>query len=237
MYCGEGSIVKEDSDATRVVTLRCRSWNCPECAPRRRRELIALALAGKPTTFITLTCSDDVRGEPYAKARRLADAWRIVVRRAKARYGLKKLEYFAVFEATKKGTPHLHILSTVRWLDQRWLSDQMNEIMASPIVDIRRVDSAGRAVRYVAKYVGKQPHHFGTCKRYWHTQDWNGLVLTVPTWARAWLPEKAAWRRSKESTNQWEAHYQWLGWEVERHGDYLEARPRAGPKDGDDVPF
>jgi hypothetical protein len=47
----------------------------------------------------------------------------------------------------------------------------MAELIGAPIVDIRRVKSTDAAANYVAKYVGKQPHHFATCKRYWSTRD------------------------------------------------------------------
>ena len=173
MLCGEGSLVNLGVGEGRAVTLRCRSWGCPDCQPRRQAELIALACSGEPTTFLTLTVNPAFGSSPEDRARRLADAWRGIVKAAKRKYGYKKLAYLCVYEATKKGEPHLHILARVPWLDQRWLSSQMAERMDAPIVDIRRVRSRKMVASYLAKYVGKEPHRFGTCKRYWCTKDYD----------------------------------------------------------------
>lgn len=150
----------------------CRSWGCEECQPTRKRQLVALAASGQPTSFITLTVNPAHGPTARARARKLVDAWRVVVRRAKKKYGYRSIPYLAVFEATKAGEPHLHILARVKWIDQRWLSAQMRSLIGAPIVDIRRVKGKRMVARYVAKYVGKEPGKFGTCKRYWRTRDY-----------------------------------------------------------------
>jgi len=234
MLCGEGTRVKRDAETIRAVTLRCRSWTCPECAPRRRRELIALAASGRPETFITLTCNPAMPGEPYEKARALASAWRTIVRRAKKRWRYNKLEYIAVFEATKAGWPHLHILARVKWIDQRWLSDQMKALTNAPIVDIRRADQPGRAATYIAKYIGKDAHHFGTCKRYWSTMGWEIGKPLRPWVHQIWSREPAELSRLSVA--------EWIEF-AERRGLYIEhASDRAeiyfhGPPARDEVPF
>jgi len=86
---------------------------------------------------------------------------------------LPPLPFFAVFEATKKGQPHLHIVLRAPFMPQKWLSAQMLELLKSPILDVRAIDSTTRVAAYIAKYLGKDPHQFGTCKRYWHSKDWN----------------------------------------------------------------
>jgi len=86
---------------------------------------------------------------------------------------LPALPFFAVFEATKKGQPHLHIVLRAPFMPQKWLSAQMLELLKSPILDVRAIDSTTRVAAYIAKYLGKDPHQFGTCKRYWHSTDWN----------------------------------------------------------------
>lgn len=172
MLCSEATLVKLDFDGGTAVTLKCRAWSCPICQPERGRALRGLAFSGKPTTFITLTVNPANFDSPEERARRLADAWRTIVREAKAKYGYKTIPYLCVFEATKAGEPHLHIIARVRWLDQKWLSKRMDALMGAPIVDIRRVWRAKQVASYITKYVGKDPHRFGTCKRYWCTQDW-----------------------------------------------------------------
>jgi len=83
-----------------------------------------------------------------------------------------KLPFLAVFEATAKGWPHLHIIMRVPWMDQRWVSAQMDDLMRSPICWIERIADDGRIVHYISKYVGKNSQRFGKCKRYWSTQNW-----------------------------------------------------------------
>jgi len=191
MLCSEASLVNHGCGKVRAVTLRCRAWSCDLCLPWRRGRLTGLAKDGAPNAFITLTVNPVSGVDPEARARALVDAWRIVVRRAKARYGYKTIPYLAVFEATKNGEPHLHILARVKWLDQKWLSDQMGELIGAPIVDIRRVHSSRHVAHYVAKYIGKGPGKFGTCKRYWCTRDW--MLEPKPkakldiTWGSMWF--------------------------------------------------
>lgn len=172
MICREFSLVNQSEHGGIAIPLMCRSWGCDYCRPIRQRQLFDLAEHGTPTRFITLTASPATGISPADRARKLARAWRLVVARAKRQFKLPEFNYLAVFEATKRGEPHLHILCRVAFIPQRWLSAQMNTIMASPIVDIRIIKSAKQAARYIAKYVGKEPHHFSTCKRYWHTKNW-----------------------------------------------------------------
>jgi hypothetical protein len=172
MYCQSTTLVKYGQDTREATALRCRSWLCPECAPVRAKQLICDVMRGAPTTFLTLTCRR-VEGEhPNTAAKRLIDAWRRARRQWMRRQGIKKLPFFAVVEQTKLGWPHLHIMLRGVWIDQRWLSRTMEALANSPIVDIRRIENAGRAAVYVAKYAGKANHKFGTCKRYWSSQDY-----------------------------------------------------------------
>jgi len=172
VLCTDLTLVKVETHQITITPLRCRCWSCDQCQPRRKAALIEEGMAGHPNTFITLTVNTQLPGSPERHARMLVKAWRTVRRRAIAKYRYKALPFMAVFEATKKGEPHLHIIARCKWLDQKWLSDQMRELMNSPIVDIRRVDTPDRAVKYVAKYIGKDPHHFGTTKRYWRSADY-----------------------------------------------------------------
>lgn len=190
MLCNEASLVNVGVKSFRAVSLRCRSWGCPLCQPERQRQLVALAASGKPTVFITLTCNPRVGHSPAARARALAKAWPVIVRRACKKYGYKNIPYFCVFEATKKGEPHLHILARVKWIDQRWLSNQMRELTGAPIVDIRKVRSVKEAASYISKYIGKAPHRFKTCKRYWRTRSWDQSTFEKEEddkfWSNVW---------------------------------------------------
>lgn len=173
MYCGQESLVKTIGSETHGKVLRCRSWKCTDCAPGRRKRLVAEGIGGNPTTFITLTLrADDPRDRPE-QVKALAAAWRIMRKRIQRRWLVKRIPFLAVVERTKAGTPHLHILSRVRYLDQKTLSAWAGELLDAPIVDIRRIDAHRGIARYVSKYVGKDPEQFGTCKRYWQSPDYD----------------------------------------------------------------
>jgi hypothetical protein len=60
------------------VTLRCWSWNCPECVHNRKDRLIAEGCAGQPNTFLTLTIRRGVCPDENATAKKLAYVWRIL---------------------------------------------------------------------------------------------------------------------------------------------------------------
>jgi hypothetical protein len=153
--------------------MACRAWACEWCAPMRRKQLIALGLAGEPNRFLTLTIRPAPSRTPNSAAAELSRAWKLIKKRAIRQLGIKKLEYLAVFERTKLGWPHLHILIRGDFLPQRWLSQQMADIAGSPVVWIEAVTNQKKAATYVAKYCGKDPHKFGTLKRYWHSKGYN----------------------------------------------------------------
>lgn len=172
MFCTDFTLRQETSSRINFEPLRCKCWHCEYCAPKRRWQLIRDALRGKPNTFLTLTVNPNFKNSPTARAKALVVSWRKLTRLAKKKYGYEKIPFFAVFEKTKRGEPHLHILLRVKWLDQRWISAQMQRFMGSPIVDIRRITSKKKMARYVAKYCGKDPHLFKGTKRYWRSLDW-----------------------------------------------------------------
>lgn len=191
MLCDEYSLVKRHAGGYYAMPLLCKRWTCELCRPKRKRRLVAQVLSGKPDTFITLTVNPAKGAGPTDRATQLARAWRVVVARAKRHYGYKEIPYFVVFEATKQGEPHLHILARCKWIDQKWLSRQMREIMGAPVCDVRRVRSKAQAAHYIAKYVGKAPGKFGTCKRYWQTRSYCKKKYIAP---ERKIMESGKWR-------------------------------------------
>lgn len=172
-FCQEWSLVKREEKRVEAEPLYCRSWRCDVCAPGRKNQLMAEAFAGQPTTFLTLTHIRRPGDNPNLIAKDLARAFQILMKRIKRKLGKTRIPYLAVFEATKQGWPHLHVLLRMPYVEQAWISEQMDQLVGSPIVDIRRITNQKRAAWYVAKYAGKEPHKFGTCKRYWQTQDYD----------------------------------------------------------------
>lgn len=171
--CGGWSLVRHAADGSHAITLWCRSWRCPDCFPRRMAALKKQAAAGNPSTFLTLTVNPMLGGTVEERAQQLSDALKVLIKRARRKFRKSRIEYFAVFEETRKGEPHLHILLRAPYLPQRWLSAVMNELISSPIVDIRRIHGRRQVVNYIAKYVSKGPRAFGTMKRYWASQGYD----------------------------------------------------------------
>lgn len=167
-----GIIVKVEAGKASVFPLRCKSWSCETCAPLRRRALIKEAKDGKPNRFITLTVNPNWFADANDRAARLAKAWRLIVAAYRHRWPTREAEYMAVFEATKRGEPHLHIMWRGGWMDQKWLSAQMEERMGAPIVDVRQVFRSAKVAEYVSKYLSKRNVKFGNCKRYWRSKHY-----------------------------------------------------------------
>lgn len=192
--CGGWSLVKHEATHTTAITLWCNSWQCPDCLPHRLRRLKRDASDGKPDKFITLTVNPAVGQSVEQRAYDLSNAWKIVVKRIRRKWKGSKIEYMCVFEETKRGEPHLHILARAPYIPQKWLSEQLDELISAPIVDIRAVRGQKMAAAYVAKYVGKGPRPFGKLKRYWCTPGYGTSV----------------------KLDQPDSEYPWSGWTVER---------------------
>lgn len=177
-----------------------------------------MARRGLPNKFLTLTVLDTIGDSPAHRRDLLHTAWRNLIKRIKRYYRYKKLPYMAFIERTKRGEPHLHILLRCGWLDQAWLSNQMRDLVGSPIVDIRAVKSTRQAVSYVTKYVGKEPAQFGTRKRYWLSQDY--IVEAMPKLDRPPI-ERSVCRSHREDwrgliDERTRGHWTWtvseMGW-------------------------
>lgn len=161
-------------------------------------------MQGRPNSFLTLTSRRDHKKTPNDAARELARAWRLLRLRILRKLNISKLPFLAVFERTKLGWPHLHIIMRAPYISQTWISVQMRDLTGSFIVDIRRIDGQRGAIGYVTKYVGKDAHRFGSAKRYWESQDyqidkrakikasfehgfgWDRDTRHIDKWCRSW---------------------------------------------------
>jgi hypothetical protein len=187
----------------------CRAWSCDHCAPRRKTQLIAAALSGRPTALLTLTVNPGRGNDPDSRALELAHAWRKLRRHLIQVGGHDRLPFLAVFEATHRGEPHLHILLRAKFIPQKMISDFMAHTIDAPIVDIRAINDPEKAGRYVAKYLGKNPHRFGKTKRYWSSRDWE-----VPAEGEAGYtpPAPGEWKLVHNSLEELEENWRLSGW-------------------------
>lgn len=172
MLCSEAVLINQDGTGGHAATLRCRRWSCDICNPFNHRNVKRRAREGAPSTFLTLTVRPSRYETPDEAARDLKRAWVNLRRSLTRRNGDKAPPFIAVFEQTKKGWPHLHILCRMRFVDQRIISAFMGRAIDAPIVDIRHVTDVGRIGAYIAKYISKAPAAFKGCKRWWRSHDY-----------------------------------------------------------------
>jgi len=201
--CREWMLHRGNADFAQAKLLLCRSWSCEYCQPIRRRALMAVAAAGEPQRFLTLTVNPKCYADPEQRLRKLSWAWRTIVKRLRRKYGRDAVEYLAVVEETKAGEPHLHILLRGKYLPQKELSQAMQELIESPIVYIERIKSTTHAVRYVAKYIGKKPAQFGTCKRYWQSVNYQHELEYSDTETPADITKWEVWKHGPTALQAW----------------------------------
>lgn len=210
--CNSRSVVAPDGSNKVAVSLRCKSWTCEHCAPKRQAALIDKAKAGEPNRIVTLTSLRQPGLTAEQAARELVAAWKIIFKEIRKQHGNHDAQFLTVFEATKLDWPHLHILMRSGWIDQKWLSARMKQLTASPVCDVRRVHSKRGAARYVAKYVAKGPGKFGTLKRYWCTPAYE---IDQDYKNRAPLE----WQYHRHSLAEWIDAYRDAGFQVEHVSD------------------
>lgn len=226
--CTDWSLVQYRAGSLTAIPLYCNCWSCDTCSGRRKARLIAEAASGAPTKLLTLTVSPRSGPTPDARARALRDAWRVLRRRIARKHGGKAPPFMAVFEKTKRGEPHLHILLRGPWLDQRWLSAAMNDLISAPIVDIRAIDQARSVAGYVAKYIGKDPTPFDGCKRYWRSLDYLDAREPDPAYD---AEAREDWNVVEMPLGQVNFWCQAAGWTVTFDDDGLRAAGPGPPPD------
>lgn len=208
-YCGSSVLSTSEGADKRAIVLLCGAWTCEVCGPQRKEALIAFAMAGAPNKILTLTSRRRPDQTPLEAARALVRAWRLIRRNLKHQHPKMRIEFLAIFEATKLGWPHLHILLRCGFIDQHHLAAEMLRLTDSPIVDIRAIKSRKGAAHYVSKYVGKAPGQFGKLKRFWSSKRW------LPN-KRERAVFKKLWDRHQLSLGDWMDAWRSFGWNVHR---------------------
>ena len=179
MLCSTASILQQYEPGVHHLPLRCKRWKCDYCAPRNQSQLKRKALRGRPDTFITLTSNPEMGKDQDDRARILKDAWVKIRRWAKDQWGNEKIEFLAVFEKTKAGEPHLHILARTKWIPHDELSMKLDEYAGAFIAGIERVSSKKNVASYVSKYVGKDPEKFEGSVRFWTSRGFE-VIAKLP---------------------------------------------------------
>lgn len=156
--CGSCSVQTIGPEGQQVaLRLWCKRWDCANCGPRKKKKFLRLALKGRPTTFLTLT----VNPERYAaridafKAASLAIP--TLIKRLRRRFPRSEVEYVLVWENTKAGWPHAHMLLRCPFVPKTYLSRAWYQLTGAYIVDIQRVKSLRQVAGYLGKYLAKDP--------------------------------------------------------------------------------
>lgn len=171
-FCGSTTLTLHAPDHVIAHRLHCKCWECDDCFPLRLGQLKQLAAAGNPTKFITLNINPDHWDSPDEAARALVVAWRNIRQRARRDGLADRIPFLAIFEETKRGWPHLHILARCPVIPWDWLSARSKEYLGTHLPHISQIHSQSRAKNYVAKYVSKAPQRYDGCKRYFQSLDW-----------------------------------------------------------------
>jgi len=117
-------------------------------------------------TLITLTCDPGRYESPHQAFARMSVAVNQLMKRIRRAQPRAQLEYFLVWETTRRGWPHVHIIARAPWIPQAWLSCQWQELTGASIVDIRRLQQGPGIALYIAKYLSKQLRAPRGFKRY-----------------------------------------------------------------------
>jgi hypothetical protein len=170
--CTDRTVVNEGNSEGTISTLKCKRWSCDQCQPMLRREVIDHGRNGLPNKMLTLTWNANRSETPEEAARVLKNAWVNLRRRMERELSITKVPFLAVFERTKRGYPHLHILLRCDYVDQAWISEQMKDMIDAPIVDIRSIENKKHYFFYATKYIGKELTAFQGCKRWWRSHNY-----------------------------------------------------------------
>lgn len=190
--CRAFSLVGSNGHETVIQRLNCGSWNCPSCRRHNTRKLIRRATGGRPDRLLTLTVNPAAFENPDDAAQKLKEAWRRARQEMRRQRPNAPIPMLAVWERTKRGWPHLHVLIRGYRVPRRWLSDYLGRRIASPIVDVRRLTSIRQAVNYVTKYVAKNPTKFEGCKRYWSNTAYCPTPITNTERNHTWTLYRAS---------------------------------------------
>lgn len=171
--CTNSAFVNAGPAEGEVSLLRCKKWDCETCKPYNRMKVMNAARRGKPNIFMTLTSKNGCFATPDEAARDMKRALVLLRRRIQRRWGIEKLPFIVVFERTKKGWPHMHLLLRGKYMHWRVLRGMWEELTGSHQVDVRFIKKHTQVLFYVTKYIGKELAAFAGCKRWWRSHNYN----------------------------------------------------------------
>jgi len=167
-----------------VFKSNCDSWECEECAEKKRSQWCARGILGCQSIrsngleprFVTIT-SHERLPDFAATVAVFPDAWSRLSKRMKRK--TPELMYLLVTEKHKKNDRmHAHFLTNCQ-CSERWFKDNARACGLGFQAKVKPIESHGAAAAYVSKYVGKSlggdklPPHF---RRVRCSQNWTPLA-------------------------------------------------------------
>lgn len=221
--CCVKTVVQKRWDTLIGAGIPCKRWDCPQCAPKKRKRIAHRAASGLPERFITPTVNPKAFHSPEDAAVALRAAWTRIMLEVRRKWPKVDHQYFCVFEVTKAGWPHLHVLYRGCFIPQKWLSWRLKVHLDSPIVDIRKVRSKKHATNYVIKYLMKQNTRLATVYRHSNSRRWK--IIHDPPNPLAWKNFEGPTAIYDGNPDLWADRYFNAGWEVSMSGLFFETRP------------
>ena len=120
-----------------------------------------LVAEAPPDRMLTLTAATAEFESPEDAARVMAAALGPLMTRLRRWASPTPIEYLAVWERTKAGWPHLHVLVRGPYIPHALLSRLWAELARSPNVWLTALSGTTAGARYVSKYLTKDPDPFG----------------------------------------------------------------------------
>jgi len=170
--CGQTAIYQTKNNRARAFLFHCKRWSCPTCSPRKRRQLRAIATAGKPDMLLTLTHDTKQPLTPDEAAQQMTKALTAMFRWMHTRSKTANFGYLWVIERTQRGFPHCHALLRCQFVHHREISAKWKELTGASIIDVQRITSERQAANYVTKYLSKEPHKFDKTRRFGISKSW-----------------------------------------------------------------
>jgi len=165
--CGSTTVQAEGPAGQRVaLRLWCKRWDCEDCGPRKKAKFIRRALRGNPTSLLTLTVNPALYSARIDAFKAATVAIPHFIKRLRRRFPRYRVEYLLVWETTKAGWPHAHVLLRAPFIPQSLISRIWKELTGAPIVDIRAVRGQRDVARYLGKYLAKKPETPPGAKRF-----------------------------------------------------------------------
>jgi hypothetical protein len=151
--------VNEENRVAILTRPDCKMWNCEACAARNARRWIARIIngcnkLGGEWFFLTLTAAPQNR--KYKSVDNLRDGWDRVYTCINALFSRdgETPHYSRIWEQHEDGSFHLHAMLDVV-MSKRWIKDTAFAAGLGHQADWRKIDNAGQAAGYMAKYTLK----------------------------------------------------------------------------------